>query len=318
MLGNHFLTLSDLQAQDLTELIQLARYLKARRTKGVIEDVLRGKTLAMIFEKPSLRTRVSFECAMQELGGASLYLSHEEVGIGKRETADDVARVLGRYVHGIMARTFKHQTVCDLAQYAGVPVINGLSDLEHPCQALADFLTIQEHLGSLKDRTIVFIGDGNNVARSLAHCAILAQARLILASPAAYAFTKDDQRAFGAHWGTAVSQTTDIRAAAKGADVLYTDVWTSMGQEAERAQRLKDFQGYQINSELIALAGPQVRVMHCLPAHRGEEITGEAMECPASIVFDQAENRLHAQKAVLRLLMAKDRFEVLAAAKGKQ
>jgi len=312
----HFTSLDDLSAQEFTDLLAVAVYLKRRRAMGIREHALAGKTLAMIFEKPSLRTRLSFEVGMTELGGVATYIRGEDVGLKTREPIKDVARVVSRYVHGIMIRTFAHQTVSELAAHATVPVINGLSDACHPCQALADLLTIHEHLGTTKGLKIVFVGDGNNVARSLARACVLAGARFVLAAPTGYAFTAEDIASFGAAWGDAISHVTDVAAAAKGADVLYADVWTSMGQEAERERRLRDFQGYQIDERLIANAGSRVKVMHCLPAHRGEEITDAAVESSASIVLDQAENRLHAQKAILRLLMADDAAKVIEAARA--
>jgi ornithine carbamoyltransferase len=308
----HLLTIDGLSSQRFLDFLRLATTLKQRRSQGITEHALRGKSLAMFFEKPSLRTRLSFEQAMVELGGHATYIKGEEVGIGSRESLPDVARVLGRYVQGIMARVFKHETVVGLAQWSGVPVVNGLCDRHHPCQALGDFLTIQEHLGTVAGLRIVFIGDGNNVARSLAHSCIHAGSEFILACPPKYGFTNEDQASFGVAWGRQVQMIHTPEAAVSGANVLYTDVWTSMGQEAERAQRLQDFQGFQINEALIAAAG-NAKIMHCLPAKRGEEITDGAMEHAASIVFDQAENRMHAQKAVLRVLMAADGETILKA-----
>jgi ornithine carbamoyltransferase len=312
----HFLTLDGFEAADFHGLLSLAGYLKDRRRKGIPDHCLAGKTLAMIFEKPSLRTRLSFEVAMVDFGGRGIYIRGEEIGLGEREPVQDAARVLSRYHHGIMARVFKHQTVTGLAQWAGVPVVNGLSDDSHPCQALADFQTIHEHLGTVKGLRMVFIGDANNVSRSLAHACILSGSTLVLACPKDYAFTPADIAGFGTHWGTSVVQYHDPAQAVANADVLYSDVWTSMGQEAEKAIRLKAFQGYQINEKLLAMA-PKAKVMHCLPAHRGEEITDGAMESPQSIVFDQAENRLHAQKAVLRVLMSADGPALLASMRPK-
>lgn len=311
----HFISLNDLTADQFRDLLAVAAYLKARRAKGILESALTGKTLAMIFEKPSLRTRLSFEVAMTELGGRSLYIRGDEVGMGTREPVRDVARVISRYVQGIMARVFKHQSVQELATYGGVPVINGLSDECHPCQALADFLTIQEHLGTIAGLRLVFIGDANNVARSLARAAVLAGSQMVLACPKNYAFTSADIASFGASWGKQIIQLHDPLEAVAGAHVLYTDVWTSMGQEAEKAERLQAFRGYQINDALIAKARTDVRIMHCLPAHRDEEITDSAVDHPRSIIFDQAENRMHAQKAILRLLMANDAAAVVAAAR---
>jgi ornithine carbamoyltransferase len=316
MLGKDLINLRSLESRDFADLLTVAVWLKQRRMLGERETSLAGKTLAMVFEKPSLRTRVSFEVGMHELGGKGLYISKDEVGLGKREPVKDVARVLSRYVQGIMIRTFAHQNVLDLAEWATVPVINGLSDESHPCQALADYLTMLEHCESLQGLRVVFIGDGNNVARSLARGAIHCGAEFVLACPEAYAFTQNDRDEFAAHWGGSVRQVHDPIEAVQGAHILYSDVWTSMGQEAESAERLAAFQGYQINEQLIAEADEEVRIMHCLPAHRGEEITDEACESPRSIIFDQAENRMHAQKAVLRLLLASDRDEVIEQARG--
>ena len=310
----HFISFNDLTAEQFRNLLDVAAYLKRRRAQGILECALAGKTLAMIFEKPSLRTRLSFEVAMTELGGRSLYIRGDEVGMGVREPTRDVARVLSRYVQGIMARVFKHQSILDLAAHGSVPVINGLSDECHPCQALADFLTIQEHFGTIEGLRVVFIGDANNVARSLARASILAGSQLVLACPKNYAFTQEDIASFGAAWGKQVIQVHEPVEAVSGAHVLYSDVWTSMGQEAEKAERLEAFRGYQINDTLIARARSDVRIMHCLPAHRDEEITDSAVEHPRSIIFDQAENRMHAQKAILRLLMAPDGAAVIASA----
>ncbi len=312
----HLLNIADLSPAEFHDLLAVAGYLKKRRRSGTPEHALAGKTLAMVFEKPSLRTRVSFELAATELGGSAMYIRGEELGIGVRETIEDVARVFGRMVHGIMARVFKHETVEGLAKHSGIPVVNGLSDYSHPCQAIGDFLTIKEQFGRVDGLRVVYIGDANNVCRSLAQACLIAGSTLVVACPQAYAFTAEDIRSFGPAWGKAVEQIHDPRAAVKGAHVLYTDVWTSMGQEAERAERLAAFQGYQINEALLARADASAKVMHCLPAHRGEEITHGAMECAQSVVFDQAENRLHAQKAVLRLLMGSEPERVIAAARS--
>jgi ornithine carbamoyltransferase len=312
----HFLSIDQLSAQEFADLLAVATYLKRRRAQGVAEHALAGRTLAMIFEKPSLRTRMSFEVAMNELGGRSVFVRGEEVGMGAREPVKDVARVVGGYVQGIMARVFQHQTLLDFAANSGVPVINGLCDRHHPCQALADFLTLKEHFGNLAGLRVVFVGDANNVCRSLARSAVLAGARFTLACPSGYGFTAEDRAAFGPAWGDAVREVNEPAAAAAGAQVLYTDVWTSMGQEAQKERRLRDFQGYQINADLLARADPAAVVMHCLPAHRDEEITDAAVEHPRSLIFPQAENRLHAQKAVLRLLLGPDPARVIAYAKA--
>jgi len=308
----HFLSLDTLTPREFTELLAVALYLKRRRAQGITEHALAGKTLAMVFEKPSLRTRLSFEQAMSELGGKSIYIRGEEIGLGKREPIQDVARVLSRYVQGIMARVYKHESIAGLAQYGSVPVVNGLCDRYHPCQALGDFLTIREHLGTTSGLKIVFVGDGNNVARSLANATVLGGSEFVLACPAGYGWSDADRVRYK---GQPVSEVADVQQAVAGAHVLYTDVWTSMGQEAEQAKRIHDFQGYQINTTLINQARPDARIMHCLPAHRDEEITNDAVEHPRSIIFDQAENRLHAQKAVLRLLMANDAEQVITAAR---
>ncbi|TVR15464.1 MAG: ornithine carbamoyltransferase [Planctomycetota bacterium] len=308
-----FLSLRGMCSDDFEQLIHVAHYLKRRWRKGVHEHSLDGQQLAMVFEKPSLRTRVSFEVGMSQLGGRAMYLSGEEVGIGKRETVEDVARVLSRYVDGIMIRTFAHEVVEGLAAAASVPVINGLSDAYHPCQALADMLTIDEHFSTMRGLKVVFIGDANNVARSLAWACHLVGSTFVLACPQDYAFAAADREDFAEAWGSSISQVHDPRTAVEGAHVLYTDVWTSMGQEEERDRRLQAFQGYQINATMLEWADPSCKIMHCLPAHRGEEITADALEGASSIVFDQAENRLHAQKAVMRVLMGGDRERLFAA-----
>ena len=273
---------------------------------GHSSPVLKGKTLALLFEKPSLRTRVSFDVAMQQLGGHALYLSPAEVGLGEREPVADVARVLSRYVDAIAARTFKHETVEELARWADVPVINALSDGEHPCQALADLLTIYEKKGRWQGLVLSFVGDGNNVARSLMLGSALVGMDFRIASPPGCRISTalvDKAEGVGAASGAAIACVESPQEAVRGADVVYTDVWTSMGQEGERAERRRSFDGYQVNAELLALASPDAIVMHDLPAHRGEEIADEVIEGPQSVVFDQAENRLHAQKAVLALIL---------------
>jgi len=260
----------------------------------------------MIFQKPSLRTRISFEMGMLQLGGQALYLSPNEIQLGVRESVPDVARVLSRYVDGIMARVFAHRHIEELAAHATVPVINGLSDYSHPCQALADLFTIHERRGELAGLKLAYVGDGNNVAHSLLFAATKVGMDIALATPRGYepdAGVVEKARRFAAGSGSRVTLTDDPTAAVQGADIIYTDVWTSMGQEAERERRLAVFPPYQVNAALIAQAKPDVLVMHCLPAHRGEEITDEVIDGPHSIVFDQAENRLHAQKAILALLM---------------
>jgi len=304
----HLLTLDDLSAAEAEQLYGQARQLKRARAAGApAAPVLAGRTIALLFEKPSLRTRVSFEVAARELGAQTLYLSPAEVGLGARESVADVARVLSAYVHGVVLRTFRHATVEEFAAAASVPVLNGLSDAHHPCQGLADVLTITEEFGTPAGRTLAYVGDGNNVAHSLMQAAAKAGMRVRLATPEGYepdvaivAAAEREARATGG--GVAVLR--DPREAAAGADVLYTDVWTSMGQEAEAEQRGRIFADYRLDSRLLALAAPGAIVMHPLPAHRGEEITDEVIEGPRSRVFVQAENRLHAQKAILRALVA--------------
>ncbi len=298
---HHFLDLADLSKEQFWGLLHLAKRLKdQRQEQGVNEPILAGKSLALLFQKPSLRTRVSFEMGMQHLGGYAFYLSPAEVGLGSRESAADVARVLSGYADGIMARVFGHQDVVDLANWGSVPVINGLSDFSHPCQALTDIFTAWEALGDLTDRTIVYVGDGaNNVATSLMMAAGKVDMNVRIVSPVGYM----PDPAIVESSGAEVSVTDDLDGV-QGADLLYTDVWTSMGQEAERDQRLAAFPAYQVNETLVKRTGnDRVLVMHCLPAHRGEEITDSVADGPASLLFPQAHNRLHAQKAVLAHLL---------------
>ncbi|MBI4186329.1 MAG: ornithine carbamoyltransferase [Chloroflexi bacterium] len=297
MLKKDLLSISDLSGVDIHSLMSDARELKAAGWVSLLER----KTLALIFEKPSLRTRVSFEVAMRQLGGHAIYLSPAEVGLGQRESVADVARVLSRYVDAIAARTMSHRTLEALAKHAPVPVINALSDLEHPCQALADLLTIYEKKGELRGLTLAFIGDGNNVAHSLLLAASLAGMNFRIASPPGYA-VKDEVLNLARRCddsGAEIFCTSEPRLAVSGADVVYTDVWTSMGQEAEAEQRRQAFAGYQVNSELLSLAKRDAILMHPLPAHHGEEVAEGIAYGPQSVVFDQAENRLHLQKALL-------------------
>jgi ornithine carbamoyltransferase len=304
---DHFLTIADTSTEDLQRLLDLAIDLKEERMRGGNRPILAGKSLGMIFEKPSLRTRVSFEMAMVHVGGYALYLSPNEIGLGKRESLEDIARVLSRYVDCIMARVFAHSTITGLAGHSRVPVINGLSDYEHPCQALGDMLTIQEKRGKLQGLKLAYVGDGNNVSNSLLFFAARFGMHFAIASPPGYTLTEEVVelgRALAEKTGARVDVTEDPAAAVKDADAIYTDVWTSMGQEAEREQRLAVFPPYQLNSALLRLAPANVLVMHCLPAHRGEEITDEVADGPNSVLFDQAENRLHAQKSVLATLLA--------------
>jgi ornithine carbamoyltransferase len=300
------LSIADLTGKEVEGLLEQARRMKR---KGLTQ-VLAGKTLALLFEKPSLRTRVSFEMAMYQLGGHSVYLSPQEVGLGSREGVADVARVLSRYVDVIAARTFSHESLRILAGHSSVPVINALSDLEHPCQALADLLTIYERKGKLPGLTLAFIGDGNNVANSLLISACLVGMNFRFASPKGYELKKgvlSKGRKCAALNGSWVQVTNDPHKAAKGADVVYTDVWVSMGQEEESKKRLHAFSGYQVDDKLLSLARRDVLFMHPLPAHHGEEISVGLLDDPRSVVFDQAENRLHLQKAVLVKLLSNTR-----------
>jgi len=303
MRGRDLLSIRDLSPDELDMLIRTALSMKRDGSPPLLE----GKTAALVFEKPSLRTRVSFEVGMKQLGGTAIYLSQAEVGLGQREPVEDVARVLSRYVSAIVARTYAQETLTGLAAAADVPVVNALSDDEHPCQALADLLTVREKKGQIADVRIAFIGDGNNVAASLAIAAGLAGAEFVIASPPDYALKPeivDTAREWARRTGGAFETVVRPEDAARGADVVYTDVWTSMGQESERRRRMEAFQGYQVDAELMSLARPDAIFMHDLPAHRGEEITHDVIEGPQSVVFQQAENRLHAQKALLAAIMA--------------
>jgi len=297
-LKKDLLSISDLSSEDIRLLISRAVDMKAQGWLSLLDR----KILAIMFEKPSLRTRVSFEVAMRQLGGHTIYLSPAEVGVGKRESVPDVARVLSRYVNVITARTFSHQTLEILAGHSGVPVINALSDLEHPCQALADLLTIYEKKGELDGVTLAFIGDGDNVAHSLILAASLVGMNFRIASPAGYRVQDRILRLaqdYAADNGAEIFCTEEPRLAVKGADVVYTDVWTSMGQEAEAEQRQQIFTGYQVDGELLSLAKGDAILMHPLPAHHGQEVAEGILDSPQSVVFDQAENRMHLQKALL-------------------
>jgi ornithine carbamoyltransferase len=298
----HFLELGNHSRAELETILKLASHLKSDLAAGRLTTDMQGKALAMIFEKPSLRTRVTFELGVSQLGGYPVYLKPDDIQLAQRETVADIGRNLGRWVNLIMARTFLHQTILELAANSGVPVINGLSDLFHPCQLMADLLTIQEKKGGIDGVRVAFIGDANNMANSWINAATRFDIDLRIACPKAYApIPAMLERAKQQQARLVV--TEDVAAAADGADVLYTDVWTSMGQETEAAERRQAFAGYQINRQLMSIAKPDVLVMHCLPAHRGEEITAEAMDSPQSVIFDQAENRLHAQKGVMVWLL---------------
>ncbi len=301
----NFLSINDCSAEQLKELLRESSELKKLYKSGKQDLCLGGKTLAMLFEKPSLRTRISFEVAMTDLGGSAIYVKPEDIGgIGEREPVKDIARVLSRYVDGIMARTFEHQTIVELAEFATVPVINALTGRLHPCQAMADILTIREHFERLEGIKIAFIGDGNNVARSLAMACAKLGMKMVIASPGGYEL--DDESILEANKISAdsVRQTNTLAEAAAEADIIYTDTWVSMGQENEKQKRIKAFAGFQINAKLLKSAPTGVKIMHCLPAYRGFEITDEVAESENSIMFDQAENRLHFQRALLKKLLS--------------
>lgn len=304
--GRDLLDFSSYSGSEIGTLLVIAAELKAERARGIRRPLLAGMTLAMIFDKASTRTRVSFEVGMFELGGHALFLSGSDTQLGRGEPIPDTARVLSRYVDGIMIRTFAHQSVVELAQYAQVPVINGLTDLHHPCQVLADLLTIQEKLGRLAGVKIAYIGDGNNMAHSLLQAAALMKMDIRIATPAGYgpdSAVLEEAKGYAQAAQTQVLWTQDPFEAVADADVIYTDVWTSMGQESEFSDRVMAFKGYQVNTALLAAAAPQAIFLHCLPAHRGEEVAAEVIDGPQSVVFDQAENRLHVQKAVLLATM---------------
>lgn len=293
----HLLKLMDLSSNEINEILNLADQLKYEKKHGIEHHLLKGKTLGMIFEKSSTRTRVSFEVGMYDLGGSALFLSSKELQIGRGEPVSDTARVLSRYLDGIMIRTFEQAEVDALAEYGNIPIINGLTDYCHPCQVLADLMTIREHKGSIKGNKLCYIGDGNNMTNSLIVGGIKMGMEVSVACPDGY--TPDAELMKWAAENGTFTCTTDVLAAAKDADVLYTDVWASMGQEAEAEERKKIFKGYQINDEVMSVAHPDAMVLHCLPAHREEEITAKVFEAHANEIFDEAENRLHAQKAVL-------------------
>jgi ornithine carbamoyltransferase len=296
--STNFLSIADLSRERILKLFTLAADLKQRWKAGRRAAPLAGRSLALIFEKQSLRTRVTFEVGIVQLGGRAVYLSGHEIGLGTRESVPDVARNLSRWVDGIAARVYSHATVEGLARYATVPVINGLSDFEHPCQALADFFTLWERGLDLASMRLAWIGDGNNVCHSVMLAGALVGASMVVACPPGYE-PNAGVLATVRKLGGRLEVTTDAREAASGADVLYTDVWVSMGQEAERVQRTEAFSRYQLNDTLVGFAKPGALVMHCLPAHRGEEITDSVLDGPRSIALEQSENRLHAQKAVI-------------------
>jgi ornithine carbamoyltransferase len=312
MSPSDFLSIKDFSPLEIRHLLALARQIKTK--PQAYAESLKGKTLVMIFEKPSLRTRVTFDVGIQQLGGFSLYLSPAEINLGKRESVYDVAKNLERMVQGIMIRTFAHHIVEEMAAYASIPIINGLTDYSHPCQAMADYLTIWEVKSRVKGLKVAFIGDGNNVCHSLMFAGAQLGANVWAATPAGY-----EPKADAVQWARERARETDGSCtlthdpseAAKGADVVYTDVWASMGQEAEAATRRRLFLPYQVNAPLFALAKPDAIFMHCLPAHRGDEVTDEVIDSPRSVVFQEAENRLHAQKAIMVELMKEAAVEAL-------
>lgn len=300
------LAISDLTSRELDDILKLSASLKKLRKQGRMHQPLKGKSLGMIFEKSSTRTRVSFEVGMYQLGGQALFLSANDLQIGRGEPLADTARTLSRYLDGIMIRTFAQATVEELARHASVPVINGLTDLHHPCQALADLFTIREKRGNLKGLKFSYVGDGNNMAHSLIEACVKAGMHIYLACPPGYepdAGIMREAKLVAAQTGSEVRLSNDPGKAVTNADIVYTNVWASMGQESEHAKRVSAFRGYQVDAKLMKLADPKALVMHCLPAHRGEEIAAEVIDGPQSAVFDQAENRLHTQKAVLKMLM---------------
>ncbi len=302
-----FLAIADYTPEALQQMLDLARDLKREWKASGNAPILKGKTLAMIFQKPSLRTRVSFDMAMRHLGGDALYLSPQEIGLGKRESIADVARVISGYVDAVMARVFDHEHVVELARWASVPVINGLSDYNHPCQAMADALTIIEEFGTMQGINVTYVGDGNNVALSLMHICAKLGANFTIACPEGYDLPEEavaQAREFAAASGAALAFLRDPHQAVREADVIYTDTWVSMGQEEEARRRERVFPPYQVNAQLVSEAREHVIVMHCLPAHRGQEITDEVADGPHSRLFPQAHNRLHAQKAVLVELLS--------------
>jgi len=306
MKGKSLASLYDLTKEEIEQIVKTSELLKLQHFRGQEHPLLKGKTLAMIFEKASTRTRVSFEVGMWQLGGYALYLSASDLQLGRGETIGDTAQVLSRYVNGIMARVFAHQTILDLAKYSSVPVINGLSDFSHPCQGLADLFTIYEKKGQLAGLKLAYIGDGNNVAHSLIYGSSKVGMNIVLGCPKGYepdpeVVSRAKKEAKGN--GSEVKVTNDPKEAVKGADIVYTDVWASMGKEKEHEERVKILKPYQVNALLVKGAKADYIFMHCLPAHRGEEVTDEVADSKNSVIFDQAENRMHTQKALMVLTM---------------
>lgn len=305
--GRDLISLYDYSPEEIMFILDYGSELKQKQKNGEPHEVLKGKILAMVFQKSSTRTRVSFEVGMYQLGGHALFLTNRDLQLGRGETIADTGRVFSRYVDGIMIRTFDHGEVEALAKASDVPVINGLTDLLHPCQALADLMTIKEHKDRLKGLKLAYVGDGNNVAHSLIYAGARVGMDVTVCCPLDYEPREDitaKAAAAARETGAVIEVTHDPSAGVTGADIIYTDVWTSMGQEDEQAWRYERFKGFQVNASLVSRAAPDAVVMHCLPAHRGEEITDEVIDGPHSVVFDQAENRLHVQKAVMALLMA--------------
>lgn len=306
----HFIDISDYSHEELRDILNLAIRMKDEWRHGGNPPLLEGLVLAMIFQKPSLRTRVSFDMAMRHLGGDALYLSPSEIGLGEREAISDVSRVISRYVDAVMARVFAHEHILELARYSSVPVINGLSDFNHPCQAMADMLTVLERFGQLEGLKLAFIGDGNNVAVSLLYACSRLGVDFAIATPNGYEIPARSiavGKELAEESGARIEQLHDPDQAAQGAHVIYTDTWVSMGDEAEAQERTLVFQPFQVNQSLIEVADPTAIVMHCLPAHRGQEITDDVADGPQSVIFQQAENRMHAQKAILLKLLAPEK-----------
>lgn len=304
--GRDFLCLSDYTKEEILYLLDLAATLKKEQKEGIPHPHLAGKTLGMIFDKASTRTRVSFEVGMYQLGGMAMFMSGRDLQIGRGEPIPDTAQVLSRYIDGIMIRTFSDEMVKELAEHASIPIINGLTDLQHPCQVMADFQTIMEHKGTLEGLKLAYVGDGNNMTHSLMIGAAKVGMHIAVASPNGYkpdAGVTEMTKSFAEETGVSVLITEDPAEAVAGADIVYTDVWASMGQEAEQQERLQKFAGFEVNEALMAKAHPDALFMHCLPAHRGEEVSADVIDGPRSVVFDQSENRLHAQKAILVALM---------------
>lgn len=304
----HLLTLHDLTQEEIFQILDLAKKLKSDLKKGIMEPTLKGKTLGMIFSKSSTRTRVSFEVGMGQLGGRAIFLSSNDIQLGRGESIYDTAKVLSRYLDGIMIRTYKQSDVEDLAKYGSIPIINGLTDLVHPCQILADFQTIEEHKGHRGGLKLAYIGDGNNIAHSLLYGCAKVGIDIAVASPENYTCNEEivsNAKSDAKKTGVNITLTDDPVQAIKNADVVITDTWCSMGQDAEKEERIKAFQGFQVDKKLFANAKDDAIFMHCLPAYRGYEVTEDIIDGPMSVIFDEAENRLHAQKAVMQLLMSK-------------